>query len=156
VKPANAILYSVAQCLGALGGVGVFALIGGTFTKSVQLGLTLPGEGYSPAVAFVPEADHLPPDVSGLVLCRQFTNRRTDSVLCCFNSNGFTGSHPSVEHWPLFQASGRPSRTAEMLPIAAGSLTMIDSTLFLSFAGAMADSSSRPGAQVAGSEICSN
>ena len=42
--------------------------------------------------------------------------------------------------------AGRPSRTAEMLPIAAGSLTMIDSTLFLSFAGAMADSSSCPGA----------
>jgi hypothetical protein len=51
--------------------------------------------------------------------------------------------------------TGRPSRTAEMLPIAAGSLTMIDSTLFLSFAGAMADSSSCPGAQVAGSVICS-
>jgi hypothetical protein len=50
-------------------------------------------------------------------------------------------------------APGRP-RTAETLPIAAGSLTMIDSTLFLSFAGAMADSSSCPGAQVAGSVIC--
>lgn len=52
-------------------------------------------------------------------------------------------------------AMGRPSRTAEMLPIAAGSLTMIDSTLFLSFAGAMADNSSCPGAQLAGSVICS-
>jgi aquaporin Z len=56
VKPADAILYSVAQCLGALAGVGVFALIGGTFAKSVQLGLTVPGEGYSPVVAFVAEA----------------------------------------------------------------------------------------------------
>jgi hypothetical protein len=52
-------------------------------------------------------------------------------------------------------AAGRPSRTTEMLPIAAGSLTLIDSTLFLSFAGVMADSSSCPGAQVAGSVICS-
>jgi len=52
-------------------------------------------------------------------------------------------------------ATGRSSRTAEILLIAAGSLTMIDSTLFLSFAGAMADSSSCPGAQVAGSVICS-
>jgi len=51
--------------------------------------------------------------------------------------------------------TGRPSRTAEMLPIAAGSLTIIDSTLFLSFAGAMAESSSCPGAQVAGSVMCS-
>jgi hypothetical protein len=32
---------------------------------------------------------------------------------------------------------------------------MIDSTLFLSFAGAMPESSSCPGAQVAGSLICS-
>jgi hypothetical protein len=50
---------------------------------------------------------------------------------------------------------GLPSRTADMLRIAAGSLTVIDSTLFLSFAGAMADDSSCPGAQVAGSVICS-
>jgi hypothetical protein len=32
---------------------------------------------------------------------------------------------------------------------------MIDPTLFLSFAGTMADSSSCPGAKVAGSLICS-
>lgn len=50
--------------------------------------------------------------------------------------------------------TGRPSQ-GEILPIAAGSLTMIDSTLFLSFAGTMADSSSCAGAQVAGSVICS-
>jgi len=56
VKPADAILYTVAQCLGALAGVGVFALIGGTFGKSIQLGLTVPGVGHSPVVAFVAEA----------------------------------------------------------------------------------------------------
>ena len=50
---------------------------------------------------------------------------------------------------------GRPAGTAGVLRLAAGSLTMIDSTLFLSFAGAMADDSSCPGAQVAGSIICS-
>jgi len=51
--------------------------------------------------------------------------------------------------------TGRPSRAAEMLPIAAASLTMIDSTLFMSFAGTMPGNSSCPGAQVAGSVICS-
>jgi aquaporin Z len=56
VKMADAIFYSVAQCLGALAGVGVFVSIGGTFAKSVQLGLTIPGEGYSPEMAFVAEA----------------------------------------------------------------------------------------------------
>jgi aquaporin Z len=56
VKRADAILYSLAQCLGALAGVGVFVLFGGWFAKSVQLGLTLPGEGYSPMAAFVAEA----------------------------------------------------------------------------------------------------
>jgi aquaporin Z len=56
VKSADAILYSVAQILGALAGVGIFVLIGGGSAKSVHLGLTLPGQGYSPAVAFVAEA----------------------------------------------------------------------------------------------------
>jgi hypothetical protein len=55
----------------------------------------------------------------------------------------------------ISKKTGRPSRTPEPVPIAAGSLTMIDSTLFLSFAGTMAESSSCPGAQVAGSLICS-
>lgn len=53
------------------------------------------------------------------------------------------------------KGTGRPSRTPEPAPIAAGSLTIIDSTLFLSFAGKMADSSSCPGAHVAGAVICS-
>jgi hypothetical protein len=52
-------------------------------------------------------------------------------------------------------ATGRPSGTAGMLRIAAASLTLLDSTPFLSFAGAMADDSPCPGAQVAGSVICS-
>ena len=56
VKLADAILYSVAQCLGALAGVGILVLIGNTFARSVQLGLTVPGNGYSPAVAFLAEA----------------------------------------------------------------------------------------------------
>ena len=56
VKPADAILYSVAQILGAVAGVGIFVLIDGASSKSVHLGLTLPGQGYSPAVAFVAEA----------------------------------------------------------------------------------------------------
>jgi hypothetical protein len=51
--------------------------------------------------------------------------------------------------------TGRPAGMPEMLHIAAGSLTMIDSTLFLSFAGTMANSSSCAGAQVAASVICS-
>jgi hypothetical protein len=51
--------------------------------------------------------------------------------------------------------TGQPSRTPEPLSIASASLAMIDSTLFLSFAGAMPESSSCPGAQVAGSVICS-
>jgi hypothetical protein len=51
--------------------------------------------------------------------------------------------------------SGRPSPTPEPVPIVAGSLTMIDSMLFLSFAGTMADRSSCPGTHVAGSIICS-
>jgi aquaporin Z len=56
VKSADAVLYSVAQTLGALAGVGVFVLVGGASAKSVHLGLTVPGEGYSPAVAFAAEA----------------------------------------------------------------------------------------------------
>jgi hypothetical protein len=55
---------------------------------------------------------------------------------------------------PIGTGSG-PSKTPETLPITAGSLTISDSTLFLSFAGTMAAGSSCPGAQVAGSVICS-
>jgi hypothetical protein len=47
------------------------------------------------------------------------------------------------------------TQTPEPLPIAAGALAISDSTLFLSFAGTMAASSACPGAQVAGSVICS-
>ncbi|MGD1097879.1 MAG: aquaporin [Bryobacteraceae bacterium] len=56
VKTPDAVLYSVAQCVGAIAGVGIIALVGGTFAKSVQLGLTVPGDGYSPLAAFVAEA----------------------------------------------------------------------------------------------------
>jgi aquaporin Z len=56
VKSADTIFYTVAQCLGAVAGVGVIALLGGAASKSVQLGLTVPGQGYSAAMAFVAEA----------------------------------------------------------------------------------------------------
>jgi hypothetical protein len=49
----------------------------------------------------------------------------------------------------------RGPRTPQVVHIAAGSLSMIDSTLFLSFTGTMGDSSFCPGARVAGSLICS-
>jgi hypothetical protein len=48
-----------------------------------------------------------------------------------------------------------PPQTPEPLPIAAGSLSIVGSTLFLSFAGSTGAGSSCPGAQVAGSVICS-
>ena len=47
------------------------------------------------------------------------------------------------------------TQTPGLLSIAAGALAIDESTLFLSFAGTMAASSSCPGAQVAGSVICS-
>jgi hypothetical protein len=46
-------------------------------------------------------------------------------------------------------------KTPEPLSISAGALAISESTLFLSFAGTIAASSSCPGAQVAGSVICS-
>jgi hypothetical protein len=49
---------------------------------------------------------------------------------------------------------GMPTQTPEPLPIAAGSLTVDGSTLFLSFAGTTGTGSSCPGVQVAGSLIC--
>ena len=50
--------------------------------------------------------------------------------------------------------AGGPSRTPERVRVSAGSLTLIDSTLFISFAATMADNSSCPGAQIAGTVIC--
>jgi aquaporin Z len=49
------IAYSVAQVAGALLGVWVVAMVGGAAAQSVQWGLTLPGEGYSVAEAFLAE-----------------------------------------------------------------------------------------------------
>lgn len=50
--------------------------------------------------------------------------------------------------------TGVSSQTPEPIPIATGALTLTDSTLFLSFAGATAAGSSCPGAKVAGTLIC--
>ena len=95
MKVADAIFYTVAQCLGALAGVGVFALIGGTFGKSIQLGLTVPGVGHSPMVAF--DLWNQPESGTKLRACI------LDAVVS--NSNGFTGLRPSLERWPRFQSS---------------------------------------------------
>jgi hypothetical protein len=51
-------------------------------------------------------------------------------------------------------APGRRVRASESLTVAAGSLSEIGSTLFLSFAGVMGEGSSCAGAQVAGAVIC--
>jgi hypothetical protein len=52
-------------------------------------------------------------------------------------------------------ATGLPSSAPEPLPIAFGSLVVVGSTLFVTFAGTTAQGSSCPGAQVAGTLICS-
>lgn len=52
ISTVDALCYAVAQTIGAVAGVYVVALVGGEAAKSVQLGITLPGEGYSPAFAF--------------------------------------------------------------------------------------------------------
>jgi len=52
-------------------------------------------------------------------------------------------------------AMGVPSATPEPLPTAFASLTLVDTTLFVTFAGTTAEGSSCLGAQVAGSLICS-
>ncbi|MDR3415607.1 MAG: aquaporin [Nevskia sp.] len=55
VPTADAVLYVVAQVLGAVLGVYIVATVGGTAARSIQLGLTLPGDGYSVAVALAAE-----------------------------------------------------------------------------------------------------
>ncbi len=51
----DAVWYVAAQLAGALLGVVLVALIGGEAARSVHFGLTLPGEGFPTAVAFVAE-----------------------------------------------------------------------------------------------------
>ena len=55
VRTADAVCYVLAQTLGAILGVWVVSVAGGEAAQSVQLGLTLPGEGYSTAAAFAAE-----------------------------------------------------------------------------------------------------
>jgi aquaporin Z len=56
VTTADALAYVVAQVLGAMLGVYVVAAVAGPAARSVQLGLTLPGAGYSTMFAFGAEA----------------------------------------------------------------------------------------------------
>lgn len=51
----DALAYAVAQVLGAMLGIFVVAAVGGAAAQSVQLGITLPGEGYSVVTAFIAE-----------------------------------------------------------------------------------------------------
>lgn len=55
VQTRDALAYTAAQIAGATFGVFVVAMIGGSHAQSVQLGLTLPGDGYSAAIAFAAE-----------------------------------------------------------------------------------------------------
>jgi aquaporin Z len=55
VQTRDALAYAAAQIAGAMLGVFVVAMIGGAYAKSVQLGVTLPGDGYSAPVAFAAE-----------------------------------------------------------------------------------------------------
>ncbi len=55
---------------------------------------------------------------------------------------------------PLDLGGGGPPQTLQTLPVAAGSLSVNDSTLVLSFFGTMGADSTCPGAQTAGSLLC--
>jgi aquaporin Z len=52
VTTLDALCYVLAQVIGAVLGVYVVALVGGQAAQSVQLGITLPGAGYTPSFAF--------------------------------------------------------------------------------------------------------
>jgi hypothetical protein len=64
------------------------------------------------------------------------------------------GAGPGQTMMAPCMAPGRRVQPSELLPVAAGSLSEIGSTLFLSFAGVMEEGSSCAGAQVAGAVIC--
>lgn len=55
VETRDALAYAAAQIAGATLGVFVVAMIGGAYAQSVQLGITLPGAGYTPLIAFIAE-----------------------------------------------------------------------------------------------------
>lgn len=55
MSSSDALAYGLAQMLGALLGVYVVAVLGGAAAQSVQLGITLPGAGFSPFTAFMAE-----------------------------------------------------------------------------------------------------
>ena len=55
VTSTDAVWYFIAQVLGAVAGAFVVARVGGEWASSVQLGITLPGNGYSAAVVFIAE-----------------------------------------------------------------------------------------------------
>jgi hypothetical protein len=65
---------------------------------------------------------------------------QTLSALCTLPINDGTG--------------GGPSQTLQVLPVGAGSLSVVGPTLFLSFAGTMGAGSACAGASMGGSLVC--
>ena len=56
VRTPDLVGYALAQVAGALLGVWIVAMLGGAAAESVRWGITLPGEGYTAAEAFLAEA----------------------------------------------------------------------------------------------------
>jgi aquaporin Z len=55
VRTRDAVFYALSQTLGAIVGVLIVARLGGDWAENVQLGITLPGQGYSQMTAFLAE-----------------------------------------------------------------------------------------------------
>jgi hypothetical protein len=125
---------SQVEAFARVDGVNQFAGGGGTGT------LTLAQDGAQVSAAYAGDA-HLAGALSLGV-----TTAETASA-----DAGQTMTAPCMV--PIPAAPG--TQTPEPLSVAAGGLAINESTLFLSFAGTMAASSSCPGAQVAGNVICS-
>lgn len=76
----DAVVYVVAQVAGALLGVAIVAVLGGAAVRSVQFGLTAPGDGYSATAAFIAE------------LC--ITGMLVGLILFCVNNQRFAKYTP--------------------------------------------------------------
>jgi hypothetical protein len=137
--------------------VGVTQLTGGRYSCRTQLETFARAGGLDQYIAGG-GAGTLTLTANGAEIAGDYSGDKSLSGALRFAATGATtaiaGSGQTMMA-PCMLATPAPSSAPEPLPIAFGSLVVVGSTLFVTFAGTTAQGSSCPGAQVAGTLICS-
>ncbi len=133
----------------------------GNYACSSQIGTFQKGDGFNQYVASGGDGGSLMLTQSGEELAAIYSGDSHVAGSSRWRATTGTTATPDVnQHLTapcavLTDPGGTPSQTPGRLALTSGSLTVFESALFLSFAGVMGADSPCPGAQKAGSLLCS-